>query len=75
MEACFGLFVTWVMWNLSSFHLETVLVSVQDRCTVCTKRTIGTEIIFDASDGTTSDKAQVEARFGPFGYSANLDAR
>jgi hypothetical protein len=25
---------TWVMWNLSSFHLEIVLVSVQDRCMV-----------------------------------------
>ena len=22
----------WVMWNLTSFHLETVLVSMQDRC-------------------------------------------
>ena len=42
---------------------------------VCAKRTIGNEIIFDASDGTTSDKAQVEARFSPFGDSANLDVR
>ena len=24
------------MWNLVSVHLETVLVSVQDRCMVCT---------------------------------------
>ena len=32
--------------------LETVLVSVQDRCTVCTGRTIGSEIILDALDGT-----------------------
>jgi hypothetical protein len=30
----------------------TVLVSVQDRCTVCTKHTIGLEIILDARDGT-----------------------
>ena len=22
----------WVIWNLASFHLETVLVSMQDRC-------------------------------------------
>jgi hypothetical protein len=27
-------------------------VSVQDRCTVCTKRSIGLEIILDAPDGT-----------------------
>jgi hypothetical protein len=42
----------WVMWNLFSVHLETVLVSVQDRCTVCAESTIGLEIILDASDGT-----------------------
>jgi hypothetical protein len=33
--------VTWVMWNLILFRVETVLVSVQDRCTVCAKHTIG----------------------------------
>ena len=35
------------------FHLETVLVSVQDRCLVCARRTIGSEIVLDATDGTT----------------------
>jgi hypothetical protein len=29
-----------------------VLVSEQDRCTACAKRTIGSEIILDAPDGT-----------------------
>jgi cytochrome b len=33
--------VTWVMWNLVSVCLETGLMSVQDRCTVCTKCIIG----------------------------------
>jgi hypothetical protein len=33
----------WVMWNLTSFSLEIVLVWVQDWCTVCAKRTIGSE--------------------------------
>ena len=33
-------------------HLEIVLVFVQDRCTVYAKRTIGSYIILDASDGT-----------------------
>jgi hypothetical protein len=33
--------------------LDTVLVFVQDRCMVCAKRTIGSEIIFDAPDGIT----------------------
>ena len=33
--------MTWVMLNLVLIRLETVLVSVQDRCTVCAKHTIG----------------------------------
>jgi uncharacterized membrane protein len=40
------------MLNLVSVHLETVLVLVQDRCTVCTERTIGSEIVSDAPNGT-----------------------
>ena len=35
-----------------SVHLETVLVSVQDRCTVCAKRTTGSENGLDTPDGT-----------------------
>jgi hypothetical protein len=50
-------------------------VSEQDRCMVCAKRTIGPEIILDKLDGTPGDKAQVEARFSPFGNNSNLDAR
>ena len=65
----------WVMWNVILVYLETMLVWVQDRCTVYAKRTIGSKIVFDAPDGTTSDEAQVEAHFSPFGHSANLDAR
>ena len=42
-----------VMWNLTSLSLEIVLVSVQDRCTVSAKRTIDSDIILDAPDGTT----------------------
>ena len=41
-----------VMWNLILVHLEMVLVSVQDRCMVCAKRSIGSEIILDTPDGT-----------------------
>ena len=32
--------------------LETVLVLVQDRCTVCAERTIGSEIVLDANNGS-----------------------
>jgi hypothetical protein len=42
----------WVMWNLVSVRLETVLVSVQNRCTISAKRTIGSGIILDTPDGT-----------------------
>jgi hypothetical protein len=45
-------YVMWVLWNLISVHLETVLVSVQYSCTICNKRTTGSEIILDAPDGT-----------------------
>ena len=45
--------VTWVMWNLISFFLQTVLVLVQDRCMLCAKHTRGPEIVLDALDGTT----------------------
>jgi hypothetical protein len=63
------------MWNLVLVLLETVIVSVQDRCTVCTEHTIGIEKLFwTHSMGLLGDKAQVKARFGLFGYSATLDA-
>jgi hypothetical protein len=44
--------VMWVKSNLILVRLETVLVSVQDRCTVCAKQTIGSGIVLDALDGT-----------------------
>ena len=67
--------MTWVIWNLISFHLKTVLVSVQDRCMVRARRTIGLEIILNTLNGNTRLQAQVEAHFDPFGDSVNLDAR
>jgi hypothetical protein len=41
-----------VTWNLVSVCLDTVFVLVQDRRTVCVERTIGSETILDAPDGT-----------------------
>jgi hypothetical protein len=40
----------WVMCNLVSVRLEIELVSVQYRSTVCTKCTIGSEIVLDTPD-------------------------
>jgi hypothetical protein len=45
-------YVTWVKWKVVSIHLETMLISTQDRCTVCAECTIGLEIILDAPDDT-----------------------
>jgi hypothetical protein len=42
----------WVMWNLILIHLETMLVSLQYRSTVCAKCNIGSEIVLDAPDDT-----------------------
>ena len=54
--------MTRVMSNHVSVRLEMVLVSVQDRCMVCTKRTIGSETVLDALMVLLGDKAQVQAR-------------
>jgi hypothetical protein len=50
-------------------------VSKQDRCTVCAKRTIDSELFWTHPMVFLGDKPQVEAHFSPFGDSANLDAR
>jgi hypothetical protein len=67
--------VTWVMWNLVFVCLEIVLVSVLDRARFApnvpqTQKQFWTHpmILLDV-------EAQVDARFGPFGHSANLDTR
>ena len=65
----------WVISNLVSIRLETVLVSVQDWCTVCGKHTMAQKSFWTHQVVVLVDKAQVEARFGPLGDSANLDSR
>jgi hypothetical protein len=37
---------------LVSFHLDIMLILMQDRCIVCNKCTIYLEIVLDAPDGT-----------------------
>jgi hypothetical protein len=50
-------------------------VLVQDRCPVCAKCSIGSEIVLDVPKVLLGDEAQLEAHFGLFGDSANLDER
>ena len=62
------------MWNLVSIHLDTLLVSLQDRCKVCAKHTMAQKSIWTHQMVLLGDEAQVDAHFGPFGDIANLDA-
>ena len=46
-----------------------------DTCTVCAKRTIGSEIVLDAPIGTARWVGRVESCFDPFGHSVSVGAR
>jgi hypothetical protein len=56
-------------------RLEIVRILTQGRCTVCTERTIGSQIVWDAPDGLVSDMGRMESRFSPFGDSVSVSAR
>jgi hypothetical protein len=56
-------------------RLEILLFITQDRCLVCTERTIGSKITLDTPDTTPSDLGLVESDFGPFGESLSIGAR
>ena len=62
------------MWNLILIRLNIVLVSLQDRCTVCAKHTMAHKSFWTHQMVLLGDEVEVEARFGPFGDSANLDS-
>jgi hypothetical protein len=61
--------------ELCSVRLEIVLILTQDRCTVCTERTIGSQIVWDTPDGLVSDMGRVEFHFSLFGDSVSVSAR
>ena len=67
--------MTRVMSNHVSVRLKMVLESVQDRCMVCAKRTIGSETVLDAPMVLLGDEAQVQACFGLFRDSTSHDTR
>ena len=52
--------MTWVMWNLVSIRLEIVLVLVQDSCTVCARRTIGSKMFWTHTALLLGNEGQVE---------------
>jgi hypothetical protein len=44
--------VMWVKWKHVLVHLEMVLISTKDWCTICAERAIGLEIILGPPNGT-----------------------
>jgi hypothetical protein len=65
----------WVMLNLVPIRLETVFMSVQDRCTVCTKHTIGLGSFWTHTMELLGDMGHVESRFGLFVDGISVGAR
>jgi hypothetical protein len=60
---------------LVSFCLEIVLILMQDWCTICAKRTAGSESFWTHLVELLGDMDHVESHFGPFGDSVNVSAR
>ena len=50
-------------------------MSLQDRCMVSARCTIGLQIVLDAPDGTLGHVGHVESRFFPFGDSVGVGGR
>jgi hypothetical protein len=48
------------MWNLVSIWFEIVVGPVQDRCSVCVKRTVGSLMVLDALMVLLGDEGLVE---------------
>jgi hypothetical protein len=55
--------------------MEIVLILMQDSCTVCAERTIGSKIVLDAPDGSPGDIGHVESHFNPFGESVTVSGK
>jgi hypothetical protein len=65
----------WVKWKHASIHLETVLILAPDRWTVCAECSTGMEIFLDNPIDLLGDVGQMEACFGLFEDSINLDTK
>ena len=62
-------------WKLLLVRLEIVLTSMQDRCMVCAKCTIGSKSVWMDLMVLLGDVGEVEDCFSLFGDSVNLEAR
>jgi hypothetical protein len=64
----------WVMWILISIHLETMLVSVQDRWTVCAERINAHKSFWMHPMKLLDDVRHVESCFGLLGDNVSVGA-
>jgi hypothetical protein len=67
--------VTRLKWKLDSDRSKLLLILMQDRCTVCAKRTIAHKSFSTHSMELQGDVGRVEFHFGPFGDSVGVGAR
>jgi hypothetical protein len=62
-------------WKLVLVYLEIVLILMQDGCTVCAERTVGSEIILVSPMELLGDVGHVKSCFGLFGDGVSVSAR
>ena len=62
-------------WKLISVRFKIVLISMQDRCTICVECAIVSEVMLGHPMVLLGYTGQVEAHFSLFGDSVDLDAR
>jgi hypothetical protein len=67
--------VTWVKWKRASVHLQTVLISEQDRCTVSVNIPQAHKLFWAHPMKLLGDVGQLEACFGLFADRVNHGAR
>jgi hypothetical protein len=67
--------VTRLKWKLVSVRLDIELTLTQDRCMVCTERTIGSEIILTHPMELLGDVGHLESHFGAFGDGVSVNVR
>ena len=61
--------------KLISVRLEILLILTQDRCTVCVKRIIGSEMFWTHLMELLGDVGHLDSRFFLFGDTVSVDAR
>ena len=66
--------MTRLKWKLLLVRLEIVLILTQDRCAVCIKCTIGSEIFWTHLMELLGDVGHVQPHFGLFGDSVRVGA-